>query len=159
MNVGRKPKLELCRRQDHSSPEAGRILARSRRAIRSCAKAELNSTEGEACMIERYRSDRRWMTTERLTQSSQTKGAPDPLRAKHAFETNSSSNQARHPDWTVIALLIFVVFTWAAFAFCIYDIWTRTAARHHSEFLPMNETKQTKAQKGEPNACHPELTP
>ncbi len=38
---------------------------------------------------------------------------------------NSSSNQARHPDWVLIATVIIMVFAWAAFAFCIYVIWAK----------------------------------
>ena len=76
-------------------------------------------------MIERHQSDRRLITTERLAQFSQVRGGPDPRLAKDASETNSSSNQARHPDWVLIATLLFTVFAWAAFAFCIYVIWAK----------------------------------
>ena len=76
-------------------------------------------------MIERHQSDRRLITTERLAQFSQVRGGPDPRLAKDASETNSSSNQARHPDWVLIGLLTFVVFAWAAFAFCMYDLWAK----------------------------------
>ena len=76
-------------------------------------------------MIERHQSDRRLITTERLAQFSQVRGGPDPRLAKDASETNSSSNQARHPDWGLIGFLTLVVFAWAAFAFCIYVIWVK----------------------------------
>jgi len=76
-------------------------------------------------MIERHQSDRRLITTERLAQFSQVRGGPDPRRAKDACETSSSSNQARRPDWVLIATLTFVVFSWIAFVFCIYVIWAK----------------------------------
>ena len=76
-------------------------------------------------MIERHQSARRLITTERLAQFSQVRGGPDPRLAKDASETNSSSNQARHPDWVLIGLLTFVVFVWAALVFCIYVIWAK----------------------------------
>jgi hypothetical protein len=76
-------------------------------------------------MIERHQSDRRLIATERPAQFSQVRGSPDPRLAKDTSETNSSSNQARHPDWVLIGYLTFVVFAWAAFAFCIYVIWAR----------------------------------
>jgi len=52
-------------------------------------------------------------------------GGPDPRLGKDASGTNSSPNQARHPDSVVIGLLTFVVFAWAAFAFCLYVIWAK----------------------------------
>jgi len=76
-------------------------------------------------MIERHQSDRRLITTERLAQFSHVKGGPDPRLAKNASEINSSSDQPRHRDWVVIGLLTFVVFAWAAFAFCLYIIWAK----------------------------------
>ncbi len=77
-------------------------------------------------MIERHQSARRLITTERLAQFSQVRGGPDPRLAKDASETNSSSNQARHPDWVLIGFLTFVVFVWAVLAFCIYVIWAKS---------------------------------
>ena len=76
-------------------------------------------------MIERLRSDRRWITRERLAQFSQVEGDPDPRRTKDVSQTTLSSNQARRPDWVLIATLIFVVLGWIAFVFCIYVIWAK----------------------------------
>ena len=73
-------------------------------------------------MIERHRNDRRWTTAERPTQLSQANGGPEPRRAKDVNETNSSPNQARHPDWMLIATLTFMVLAWSALAFCMYVI-------------------------------------
>jgi len=61
-------------------------------------------------MIERHRSEHRSITTERLPQFSQVKGGPDPRQATMRLRPNSSSNQARHRDWVLIAILIFVLF-------------------------------------------------
>ena len=76
-------------------------------------------------MIERHRSDRHWITLERLAQFSQVKRDPDPRRAKDACETGPSSNQARHPDWVLIAALTFTVFAWALMVLCMYVIWAK----------------------------------
>jgi len=76
-------------------------------------------------MIDCHRSDRRWITREQLAHFTQAKRDPDPRRAKDACATSPSSNQAGRPDWVLIGLLTLVVFTWAAFAFCIYVIWAK----------------------------------
>ena len=75
--------------------------------------------------IERHQNDRRLITTERPAQFSRVRGGPDLRLAKDGPETNSSSNQARRPDWVLIGHLTFMVFAWAAFAFCIYVIWAK----------------------------------
>jgi hypothetical protein len=76
-------------------------------------------------LIERHQSEGRLITTERPAQFSQVRGGPDPRLAKDASENHSPSNQARHPDWGFIGFLTFVVFAWAAVAFCIYVIWAK----------------------------------
>ena len=73
-------------------------------------------------MIQRHQSNRGLITTERLAQFSQSRGGSHPRLAMDASETYSSSNQARHPDWVLIATLTFVVFAWSVLAFCIYVI-------------------------------------
>ena len=82
----------------------------------------------EASRIERHLNDCRRSTAERLVQFPQVKDGPDPScprPAKDAFETDSSSNQARNLDWVLIAVLIFVVFSWVAFCFCLWVILAR----------------------------------
>ncbi|SPE44747.1 hypothetical protein SBA7_500002 [Candidatus Sulfotelmatobacter sp. SbA7] len=111
MNVNRKPNLEFCKGQDQLLTRTGRTWPQAGMQFVPCVKAELNSRESEASMIERHRSDRRWSTSERFAQCPQLKGVPDPRRATDLYETNSSSNQARHPDWALIGLLTFVVFS------------------------------------------------
>jgi hypothetical protein len=76
-------------------------------------------------MIARHQTNRRWITALRPAQFPQLKGAPDLRRAKHACETNSSSNQT-HPDWALIATVIFVVLAWSALFFCMYCIWAKS---------------------------------
>jgi hypothetical protein len=73
-------------------------------------------------MIQRHQSGRRLIATERLAQFSRAQGGLGPRRAKDVYETNSSSNQARHPDWVLIATLTFVIFAWSVLAFCLYVI-------------------------------------
>lgn len=74
-------------------------------------------------MIERHRSNRRWITAERLAQLREVKA--DPGRAKDACETDSFSKQVPHPDWALIATLTFTILVWTAFVFCIYAIWAK----------------------------------
>ena len=54
--------------------------------------------------------------------SSNPKVNPDLHRAKDAFETNSNET---HPDWALIAIVIFVVLVWSALFFCMYCIWAK----------------------------------
>ena len=126
MNLNRKPKVEFCERQGQLPTGTGGLGLKPTLNSSPAPKAELNSRQSETSMIERHRSEHRSITTERLPQFSQVKGGPDPRQANDASETNSSSNQARHRDWVLIAILIFVLFAWAVFAFCIYDIWAKT---------------------------------
>ena len=123
MKADSKPKMEFCRRQDQLLTSRGRISPEAGR--RFVPAAGLYSRESEASMIERHRSDRRWITTERFAQFFQVKGDPDPRRAKDACETSSSSDQPRRPVRVLIATLTFVVFSWIAFGFCIYVIWAK----------------------------------
>ncbi len=76
-------------------------------------------------MIARHQSNPHWITATRPAQLPQLKGDPDLRRAKDACETNSSSNQT-HPDWALIATVIFVVLVWSALFFCMYCIWAKS---------------------------------
>jgi len=76
-------------------------------------------------MIERNQSDRRLITTERLAQFSQVEGGPDPGWRRMRLRPIRPSNQARHPDWVLIATLTFMVFCWIAFVFSICVIWVK----------------------------------
>ena len=76
-------------------------------------------------MIARHQSNRRLSTPERLAQFPQAKGGIGPRGAKDAYETNSVRNQTHHPDWVLIAAVIFVVLVWGALFFCMYFIWAK----------------------------------
>ncbi len=76
-------------------------------------------------MIARHQSNPHWITATRPAQLPQLKGDPDLRRAEDACETNSSFNQT-HPDWALIATVIFVVLVWSALFFCMYCIWAKS---------------------------------
>lgn len=99
--------------------------AEQERANVLAAQAEATRAEADSKRYEAIGTSGVSQSQMRLAQLPKVKGDPDPRRANDACETNSSSNQARHPDSVLIAALILVVFAWSALVFCMYVIWAK----------------------------------
>jgi hypothetical protein len=76
-------------------------------------------------MIERHGTNGGWSTTARLGQSSQAMDDSDQHLAKPAPEPSPPANGGSRPDWGLIAVLSFAVFSFAALVLAVWVIWAK----------------------------------
>ena len=76
-------------------------------------------------LIELDRSNCGCTATDRVAQCFRKIGHSDQNRAKRAGESDAPASGAGSPDWELIAVLSFVVLSFAALVFAVYLIWAK----------------------------------